>query len=169
MKTGLFSVITTDSIVIPVLPLVNSLLGVVGRVLSWFLVAFFVRGRVRQGSVNHFFLLWARASCGHAGFVFVPLRFLGDWISFFCHGLFWGCLTSLLCFNLPAECATGGLLLYGLDVDLGAFGHLLNFRPFCSLHLASSILLSFVTIYCFGCALSNKKLQCGRVVMFLPF
>ena len=34
---------------------------------------------------------------------------------------------------------------------------------------ASSILLSFVTIYCFGCALSNKKLQCGRVVMFLPF
>ncbi|XP_061955416.1 uncharacterized protein LOC133677396 isoform X2 [Populus nigra] len=98
MKTGLFSVITTDSIlcgksaycfgfftvcrwcqpklcsrmltktliVIPVLPLVNSLLGVVGRVLSWFLFAFFVRGRVRQGSVNHFFLLWARASCGHS-------------------------------------------------------------------------------------------------------
>jgi len=34
---------------------------------------------------------------------------------------------------------------------------------------ASFILLSFVTIYCFGCALSNKKLQCGRVVMFLAF
>ena len=34
---------------------------------------------------------------------------------------------------------------------------------------ASSILLSFVTIYCFGCALSNKKLRCGRVVMFLAF
>jgi hypothetical protein len=117
---GCWDILTVDcGSVIPVLPLVNSLLGVVGRVLSWFLVAFFVSGRVRQGSVNHFFLLWARASCGHAGFVFVPLRFLGDWISFFCHGLFWGCLTSLLCFNLPAECATGGLLLYGLDVDLG--------------------------------------------------
>jgi hypothetical protein len=34
---------------------------------------------------------------------------------------------------------------------------------------ASSILLSFVTIYCFRCALSTKKLQCGRVVMFLAF
>jgi len=56
-----------------VLPLVNSWLVVVGQELSWFLVAFFVRSRVRQGESTTFFLLWARASCGHAGLVFKPL------------------------------------------------------------------------------------------------
>jgi hypothetical protein len=35
---------------------------------------FFVRRRVRQMGVNHFFLLWIRASCGHACLVFEPLR-----------------------------------------------------------------------------------------------
>jgi hypothetical protein len=109
LHCGCWDILTVDcGSMLLILPLVNSWLGVAGQGFSWFLVTFFVRGRGRQGSVNHFFLLWVRASCGHAGLLFTPLHLLDGWISCFCHGLFLGCLTSLLCFNLPIE---GALVL----------------------------------------------------------
>jgi hypothetical protein len=60
------------------------------------------------------------------------------------------------------------LLLRGIlhDFSYTCMAHCLIF-PFSFFFClsASSILLSFVTICCYGCSLSNKKLRRGRVVM----
>jgi hypothetical protein len=160
LHCGCWDILTVDcGSMLLILPLVNSWLGVAGQGFSWFLVTFFVRGRGRQGSVNHFFLLWVRASCGHAGLVFAPLRLLSGWISCFCHGLFSGVshLPSLFQ-SAYRGCASLGVgLRKTIGFSSGLAGLLSDVR----------VVLQGM-MYSYYCAL-NARCNCLRLLSFRDF